>query len=535
VKRHAVSVLLLALVAGPLAALPQLISGTGTAGDPYLLSSLDGNGKPEVLPDREVYSQAFSDEVVASLPEGQPLTQSRPKLLTEAVTRNLVVTEEADIQISFVHEGAGYRNVTGFFMFPTGSPPASAAEIQHIAAFPNSSYSGSGGGLLMGDTIDLGTVPAGTTIGFFLNANGWSSGNQISLPKWAVYSIDAFNPASDPNLQRQTILLRDPDGERFVVAFEDIRRDNAGCDQDFNDVILSVQATPNTAIEITGVAELVKPVDSDGDGVFDSQDDWPDDPEKAFKVSSQNLSLAFEDKWPVRGDYDFNDLVLSCAFEEARNAQNKVVELACTYEPVARGAGYRNALWLRFPELARSKVASVWRAVAGGEEVAWATRADQSRATVEVFADGHVALPGNPFANTQLGKNQVAGEVTVLRLRFSEPLDPAQLGAAPYDTFLKRGGHEVHLPGFAPSDTIDPSLIGTGDDDTRIGTSKTFQTQSGHPWAIVVPGTWKHPSERRSIDLGYWGFVPWAESGGANHADWYLYPQSNENVWFKTP
>ncbi|HBP16729.1 MAG TPA: hypothetical protein DEA08_02910 [Planctomycetes bacterium] len=523
---------LLLAAAAPLAAQPTPISGRGAPDDPYLLSVPDSMGKPVVLPERETYSQTFTQEVVASLPEGQPLPVSRPKLLAQAVARNLVLKEEAEVQISFVHEGAGYRNVTGFFTFPTGSPPASPAEVGHVAAFPNSSYSGSGGGLAMGDTVDLGTVPAGTTIGFYLTADGWRAGNDVQVRNWSVYSIDAFNPASDPDLKRQTVLLRDPDQDRFVIAFEDIRRDYGSCDQDFNDVILSVRVSPASAVDSTGIADLITPVDSDGDGVFDSQDDWPSDPTRAFKVTSASTTLAFEDKWPIRGDYDFNDLVVACSFEEARNAQNQLVELSCRYEPLARGAAYHNALWVSFP-VAPSAVAGVWRQQGeGASEEVWELRPDQtSRATVEVFADGHTVLPGAPFANTELGKARVSGRVTRVRVRFASPVDPSALGNAPYDSFLKRGGYEVHLPGYQPSDTIDPALLGTGEDATVVGTDYTFKTARGHPWALAVAGVWRHPTERRTIDLGYRGFVPWAESGGALHADWFSHPRADDTIW----
>ena len=53
--------------------------------------------------------------------------------------------------------------------------------------------------------------------------------------------------------------------------------------------------------------------DSDNDGVLDSDDSYPDDVERAFinfvPVSGKN-TLAFEDRWPHKGDYDMNDLVL---------------------------------------------------------------------------------------------------------------------------------------------------------------------------------------------------------------------------------
>jgi len=53
--------------------------------------------------------------------------------------------------------------------------------------------------------------------------------------------------------------------------------------------------------------------DSDGDGIQDADDDFPNDPARAFInffPAAGYGSLAFEDLWPGKGDYDFNDLVV---------------------------------------------------------------------------------------------------------------------------------------------------------------------------------------------------------------------------------
>ena len=529
------SVLLTSLAGLPAFAQPTPTSGAGTSSNPYLIADLDDFGRyvePTRLSTFQTYSDVFKQDVVASLPERQNLTLSRPQLIAQAVSRNLRLTADADVTISFVHEGAGYRNVAGVFPFETANPPSSPSEVEHYTVFPNASFRWSGGGLYMGQTIDLGRFDAGTSLGFWLNANGWKGDGNVTGGNWTVYSIDALNGISDPELQRQTILLRDPDAGRFVIAFEDIRRDRGG-DQDFNDVILTIQVTPYSAVDTTGIPDLVVAKDVDGDGVNNSDDDYPDDPSKAYKVTHPLGTLAYEDLWPARGDYDFNDLVVSYECVEARDADNKVVELTCTYTGLARGAAYHNGLWLTLP-LAPDKVASVHRTFDAGDEVEWELRQDQSKATVVAFEDAHLMLyssPGSIFCNTEVGKPRVSGRKVAVRITFAEPLDPSSLGEAPYDTFLKRGGVEVHLPGFQPSDTIDPNLIGTVDDATEVGTDNTFKTPWGQPWVLRLPGNWKHPSEKRSIEVGYRAFVPWTESGGERYPLWYANPEPDDSIW----
>ncbi|MEI7983781.1 MAG: LruC domain-containing protein, partial [Bacteroidota bacterium] len=87
------------------------------------------------------------------------------------------------------------------------------------------------------------------------------------------------------------------------------------------------------------------PVDSDGDGVPDIDDDYPSDPFRAFDnyyPASGFGTLAFEDLWPGKGDYDFNDLVCDYRFKTVTNASNKVVEIFSTFVIKAFGATLHN-------------------------------------------------------------------------------------------------------------------------------------------------------------------------------------------------
>lgn len=508
------------------------------AWSPATLSAFDDQGVPgNLLPVRETYSDAFLQDVVSALPEARNLTVTRPQLLENATERNLVLIEDAEVRISFVHEGAGYRNVVGVFEFPTGEPPATQAEVDHVCVFPNTSFKYSGGGLTMGDTVDLGELSAGTSLGFWLNANGFKTGPaRVTGGNWTVYSIDALNPASDPALKRQTVLLSDPEEGRFVLAFEDITR-NVGGDQDFNDVIITIEVTPYTAIQIEGVPDLEVAKDVDLDGVPNSQDDYPDDPTRAFRAEfpaqGQVGVLAFEDLWPQRGDFDFNDLVVSYHATQALDADGKVVDLEIEYGLLARGAAYHNGLLVRLPGIDPAAVARVTRRFDAFDPVEHALSDDQSQATALVFADAHLLQPSSPgtiFGNSIQGSEHVQGRSVAVTFEFATPLDPALLGDAPYDTFLKRGGVEVHLPGQLPSDTADLDLVQTGDDDTRLDGSKTYQTPWGQPWALLVPDQWEHPAEKTSVEVAYPEFVPWGVSAGAKHSDWYARPGEG-GVW----
>ncbi|MFT5748541.1 MAG: hypothetical protein ACI920_003938, partial [Saprospiraceae bacterium] len=55
--------------------------------------------------------------------------------------------------------------------------PATENDITNLnIIFPNVSFSGSGGGLVSGNKVNLGNFLAGTSVAYFLVTNGWNNG-----------------------------------------------------------------------------------------------------------------------------------------------------------------------------------------------------------------------------------------------------------------------------------------------------------------------------------------------------------------------
>jgi len=118
-----------------------------------------------------------------------------------------------------VHEGAGYKNVLGFYTYDTGQTPDTPEDIEEITViYPNASYDGFGGGLFSGNKVHIGQFNAGTTISFALMANGWVNG-EVTDGNWIVYSNPNLNPESDPELRQHVILLNDNSRNLLVLGF----------------------------------------------------------------------------------------------------------------------------------------------------------------------------------------------------------------------------------------------------------------------------------------------------------------------------
>ena len=108
----------------------------------------------------------------------------RGKIFRELI--NVIdVLNDTEISVSFVTEGAGYRNTLGFFIYETKNQPKSISEIYtaHII-FANCSKVNSGGNLRSGDTMQLPfsydenkfnyTFPSGYSVGFLLFSDAWN-------------------------------------------------------------------------------------------------------------------------------------------------------------------------------------------------------------------------------------------------------------------------------------------------------------------------------------------------------------------------
>ena len=235
------------------------------------LGGWDSQGVPDYLePTDDVIGQDFVDDIDNSLPESENLLNTHPEYLASGTETNLQLTKKAEVWVTYITEGAGYKNVLGYFHFPTNNPPTSKTEIEDkIVIFPNSSFEGSDGGLYSGNKVQLkyvnpssgelqDTFPANTTIGWLLGADGWDGSNPTA-GKYIHYSIPGFNVESQSDLQQHNVLLYDDLRKILVLGFEDIRRDDNSCDNDFNDVIFYSTVSPSSAINTTDLASIDRP------------------------------------------------------------------------------------------------------------------------------------------------------------------------------------------------------------------------------------------------------------------------------------
>lgn len=220
------------------------------------LGNYTTDGTPQYFVTSDIVSAETINLIKNSLPENYPVPAYNPQYLSSGYDTDLLLEKDADVWVTFVSEGAGYRNVLGFYTYDITNPPTVAPSANDITiVFPNVSAAGSGGSLLMGNKVKIGTFAGGTGIGWVLLANGWN-GTQVTNGLWRLFSNPNFNPESSTTLRQHNVLLKDPENQRIILGFEDIRRDNSSCDNDFNDAVFYVSANPFEAFKIYNVADV---------------------------------------------------------------------------------------------------------------------------------------------------------------------------------------------------------------------------------------------------------------------------------------
>ena len=209
------------------------------------IGTYDNQGRPNYLVNpSDIISATFKNSITTTLPEYRPLPIYNPRLITDGRTETIDLKCTSDVWITFVDEGASYRNGLGYYTFNTDNPPTVAPTASQIKIiFPNASKSGFGGTLIAGDKVFLGNFPAKTGIGFVLMADGWN-GTIVTSGNWTLFSNASFNPETNASDKKHTVLIRDSATNRILVGFEDIRRDNINCDQDFNDLLFYATVSP---------------------------------------------------------------------------------------------------------------------------------------------------------------------------------------------------------------------------------------------------------------------------------------------------
>ncbi|CAH6958741.1 LruC domain-containing protein [Vibrio chagasii] len=269
-----------------------------------------------------------------------------------------------------------------------------------------------------------------------------------------------------------------------------------------------------------------------------------------FPSASGYATLAYEDNWPYKADYDMNDAVIMYRITEILK-DGKVVKSTIDGRLAAVGATYKNGFAIRLPNLAPSSVDTVNSYMKhngvftdlGMEDgrseaifIAAEDLSEKANTSCAFYRTSNACKEDEQFA-FQIGIN-LSGDGVSTASWTDMPYDPFIFATPGYyhgDNLPMHPGRswEVHLPDQAPTEAFDTVNLfdsGIGVDDSDPATGKYFKTAENHPWALIITSTeeWEWPQEYVDIVTAYPEFKQWAESGGDNNQTWYTSPADNQ-------
>lgn len=282
--------------------------------------------------------------------------------------------------------------------------------------------------------------------------------------------------------------------------------------------------------------------DTDNDGVPDDEDEFPADQHKAYTVNYPSAgfgTLMYEDLWPGKGDYDFNDLVVDYRYTTVTNAQNNVVEVQYTFVTRAIGGALHNGFAFQLDGINPNKITSITGSKASG--ASWitlnanGTEAGQTNANILVLDDAYelYTLPGGySFVNTDPNAPNLGTDTTRMTVKFLNngvapaggTLSGSVLTNSVFNPYLIVGqdrGKEVHLINRTPTAKVNSTYFGTIDDRSAPSSGKYYSTENNLPWALNVVNSIPYVTERTDFSHAYLKFIEWAQSGGTTSTNWY--------------
>ena len=277
----------------------------------------------------------------------------------------------------------------------------------------------------------------------------------------------------------------------------------------------------------------------------------------SYYPSAQGYTtIAYEDLWPIEGDYDLNDLLMNMRVAEYAIG-DQIIRIEIDGQIAAIGAGFNNGFAIQFPTLPPGLVLdSGLELVVNGVSVDDPSlEANQSYAVVTISENvWSMASRGEgdcDYFRTELGCGSAIRPSWKLTMPLISGISKASFPQPPYDPFIFAtpgtthssmvesvvGGYpgkqwEVHLKNKAPTNALHSGLLNNGDDTSSTSTQQFYQTHNGMPWAIEVPSDWKHPIEKTDIRDAYPQFEAFAESSGEQQADWYIESKAQSTLIF---
>lgn len=445
-------------------------------------------------------------------------------LAVEKPTGVIGTFEGAHIWVTFIGDG-GFSSNNGavinslcYYTYTGNLSGSDAKKIHKTIIYPTTNLEKlkQSSPLVIGSRIQLlywdgekyvDTFPEGVKIGWAMVSNGLNNLNHLGEINNFRFSTPILNSETGkfPGPYANGISRWCEEAQMTVVGMENRQHlDTSGNnDMDYNDILFKVTSDP-----------VIKPID-----------EVPVNPEE----DSENIAgtLAFEDNWPKKGDYDFNDFIASYTYSLVKDKGESLVKsIRMTFIPRALGATYNSGFAIQLPVDAE-KV----KAVTGGK-----LENNSGKAVILVYEDtrrnGFDGKGG--YINTQKENGYVSGKSVTVNVILENKMDIHSFeGFNPF-IYVGSRNHEIHLTDMPPTEKMDHSLLGSGEDRSDAGRGVYYRTDNTHPWVLDIPSpnnntnsVWEYPLESATISNAYPNYNNWT----SNHNINWLNPQNAEHIY----
>lgn len=308
--------------------------------------------------------------------------------------------------------------------------------------------------------------------------------------------------------QLQVVLLQtndalgDPEAfYDFSAGFEDLALLNAA-DVEFIDTLAAGREEAPTVI-LTNPPVVIDPM---------AITNW-----NYFPSSTSFYVVGYEDLYPNKGDYDFNDLTVAYRLQHGLNGDGDVVAIQGLAYLITRGSAYSHDWRLgvaiqgntsgtlsctTYPDY-RNPTISQPCSQTGSTSVS-------GNLDLTVFEDTRNLFPdpaGSVFVNSQRLYSSpwnlkfFPGPRSEFRVDLSAPVSPLSVAAAPFDPYLY---------------VRDTQRI-----VKLLEVDASYQDSTGFPFGMLLTAAWKPPLEFTDTSVAYPNFNDFVSSEGSTSATWY--------------
>lgn len=272
---------------------------------------------------------------------------------------------------------------------------------------------------------------------------------------------------------------------------------------------------------------------------------------ETYPSGDRFTTFAYEDQYPLVGDYDMNDVLMNVKFTEYQ-LNNRVIRVKIEGKVAALGGDYHSGFAIRLPKVSRNliKPDSVQLYVNNVLQP-HSLESDTTDAVFIIHNDLWDITESGEAENCTMFRTQencgTAYRPTWhLSFALKEALSIENMPNFPYDPFIfaspghyygdlghqLSGGYperglEIHLKNQSPTSKFDSRYKDYGVDTSNGDTH--YHNANGLPWAIEIPMNWQHPLEQQNILQAYAKFADFAQDpSGQTESTWYKFSSNNK-------